>query len=82
VQAEAVLNLHGVDGNVYTSSSFITLSWWRRGKPFSDIEKFYITEDLPRDCHAMLRRAPDDDDHSNTALPLFNKAQTAGKLPP
>ena len=80
-QTEAPLSLQDVDGRVYRSSSYITLRWWFPGDSLSNVETFYITEDLPSDCHAMLRRAPDKNaGDSKKALPLFNKAQTAGKL--
>lgn len=81
VQTETALSLQGADEKIYRSSSYITLTWWMCGDSLSHIEDFYITEDLPRNCRAMLRRAPDDAAHGNKALPLFNKVQTAGTLP-
>lgn len=81
VRIEAAVSFHDEERNTYTSSSYITLKWWFCGESLSDKEDFYITEDLPRDRHAMLRRAPNDADHRNKALPLFNKVQTPGMLP-
>ncbi|ERF74161.1 hypothetical protein EPUS_08900 [Endocarpon pusillum Z07020] len=73
---EAVLSLKDAAGRTYTSSSYITLIWWFWGETISNREDFYITEDLPTGCNAMLRRTSDDGKPQKKALPLFTKPQT------
>lgn len=80
VPTEAVLSLQDAAGRTYRSSSYITLIWWIYGETISNREDFYITEDLPQGRNAMLRRTSDDGKPKRKALPLFNRAQTAGKL--
>ena len=80
VQTGAEVTLHAGGGKSYTSASYITLKWWLWDETVSYRDNFYITEDLPRGCNAMLHRMPEDGHPSNKALPLFNKGQTAGKL--
>lgn len=76
VRFENGLLLRDGDGNTYTSCSCITLTWWERNGLISGSEDFYITEDLPNDRQAMLRRTLAE--CGNKALPLFTKNQTAG----
>ncbi len=80
VPMEVELDIHDANGKHYASSSYITLIWWICGETISHREDFYITKDLPGNCHAMPHHMLDDD-LGKKALPLFNKAQTAGKLP-
>ncbi|KAL9626156.1 MAG: hypothetical protein Q9164_007931, partial [Protoblastenia rupestris] len=76
VRTEAELKINDGSGNHYTSASYITLIWWLCGETVSHRGDFYITKDLPKNCHAMLHHMPDDET-GKKALPLFNKAQTA-----
>jgi hypothetical protein len=78
VQTGNVLSINDANGRVYTTSSYIALTWWIVGEAVSNRDNFYITSDLPRECGAMLRHAPDNAAHGSKALPLFNKVQTAG----
>ncbi|KAF7507457.1 hypothetical protein GJ744_010388 [Endocarpon pusillum] len=64
-------------GKTYTLSSYVTLSWWVGNECISSSDNFYITDDLPSNCHAMLHHMPDNGNQGNKALPLYNKFQTA-----
>lgn len=72
----AAISIQDTQGRAYTSSSYVTLNWWIRDGWSSNLEDFYITDDLPSNCHAMLHRMPENGTPKNRALPLFNSTQT------